>query len=171
MSELPPSGQQPQGGDEQKLEPTYDQLFAGAMVALEGKGVSFGQVARQTMKELIGDTPFEAVTILLGRDGFSAPSVFVVRLRSIFSGGTQSICDVIERRAAEGVRSSHDIAEVAAFEDAAHRHTESRYAEAPRRKDVFMHDHRVRDDIETYRSQIGADGASSESSSLRESKP
>ena len=94
----------------------YVQLFSEALGAMEGR-IKFEPLARQTLEEVLGGgSSYEALVIMVGAGSLQNPRAFSQRLVETLGSGAIVLCDLIERRAAEKVRTANPIPEVVKFE-------------------------------------------------------
>lgn len=94
----------------------YVRLFSEALGAMEGGRTSFEGLARQTLKEALGGSSFEALVIMVGAGPLQDPGAFAQRLFEILGSGAIVLCNLIERKAAEKVLEASPIPEVVKFE-------------------------------------------------------
>ena len=131
------------------MEGEYVQLFSAALHAFEGRGIEFEALARQTLADVIGGSSYEALMVMIGNEGVGDPEAFARRLMETLGDGAVAICNVIEAQAAEEVPSARSIPAVARFEASAQR-TGLDVLGPPRKKATYLHDQRMRDEVEEY---------------------
>ena len=120
------------------------------MRALEDHGLDFSSRARETLREVLGQTAVEPFLILLGKEAFHDPRLFAERASKFLGGGSLSVCNVIATRAIEDIQGSRLLPAVGEFESNMSHFEWPAKVEPETKKLNPIHDHRIRDQLDTY---------------------
>ncbi len=121
-----------------------EEAFVWKMEELSKKNVDFGEVASETLREVLGDTPSQVLYMMLGGAAMKRPPLFARGLSRIFGEGAVAIFNAIAMHADGDGHGRNGESQPSRYESIVQKLGTPSSKE--NRKASYLHDHRLKED-------------------------